>query len=214
MAARSNTSWIRCAVRSPGGRVVLVQLSASVHPVRRQGRGRDGSEVVGGDAVDPDAPAGARLDARDSVKPGDTLTVTYSPHRTAPNVGFARRLVVNGKFLDEGCDAAAARARGGPSGVRNHGRGRCPAAGADSRDFSGHWDRSSPIVSFGNVPSGARARTPACRRRRSRRRDARCARNEPAGLRAPPVHAAERSARPMRAARPGPSSHDRNHRAS
>ena len=39
---------------------------------------------------------------RDSVKPGDTLTVTYSPHRSAPNVGFARRIVVNGKFLDEG----------------------------------------------------------------------------------------------------------------
>jgi hypothetical protein len=39
---------------------------------------------------------------RESVKPGDTLTVTYSPHRTAPNVGFARRIEVNGKFLDEG----------------------------------------------------------------------------------------------------------------
>jgi len=39
---------------------------------------------------------------RDSVKPGDTLTVTYSPHRSAPNVGFARRIEVNGKFLDEG----------------------------------------------------------------------------------------------------------------
>jgi hypothetical protein len=39
---------------------------------------------------------------RDSVKPGDTLTVTYSPHRTAPYVGFARRIEVNGKFLDEG----------------------------------------------------------------------------------------------------------------
>jgi hypothetical protein len=24
------------------------------------------------------------------------------------------------------------------------------------RDFSGHWDRTSPIVSFGNVPTGAR----------------------------------------------------------
>jgi hypothetical protein len=44
----------------------------------------------------------ARGWTRDSVKPGDMLTVTYSPHRTAPNVGFARRLVVNGKFLDEG----------------------------------------------------------------------------------------------------------------
>ena len=44
----------------------------------------------------------ARGWTRDSVKPGDTLTVTYSPHRTAPNVGFARRLVVNGTFLDEG----------------------------------------------------------------------------------------------------------------
>ena len=27
---------------------------------------------------------------------------------------------------------------------------------ADPRDFSGHWDRTSPIVSFGNVPTGAR----------------------------------------------------------
>ena len=39
---------------------------------------------------------------RDSVKPGDTLTVTYSPHRTAPHIGFARRIEVNGTFLDEG----------------------------------------------------------------------------------------------------------------
>jgi Family of unknown function (DUF6152) len=37
-----------------------------------------------------------------SIKPGDTLTVTYSPHRTAPRVGFARRIELNGKFLDEG----------------------------------------------------------------------------------------------------------------
>lgn len=37
-----------------------------------------------------------------SIKPGDTVTVTYSPHRTAPNVGFARRIEINGKFLDEG----------------------------------------------------------------------------------------------------------------
>jgi hypothetical protein len=39
---------------------------------------------------------------RDSVKPGDTLTVTYSPHRSAPTVGFARRVEVNGKLLGEG----------------------------------------------------------------------------------------------------------------
>ena len=44
----------------------------------------------------------ARGWTRDSVKPGDTLTVTYSPHRTAPRVGFARRIEVNGTFLDEG----------------------------------------------------------------------------------------------------------------
>ena len=44
----------------------------------------------------------ARGWTRNSVKPGDKLTVTYSPHRTAPNVGFARRIEVNGKFLDEG----------------------------------------------------------------------------------------------------------------
>ena len=40
--------------------------------------------------------------SRESVKAGDTISVTYSPHRTAPNVGFARRIEVNGKFLDEG----------------------------------------------------------------------------------------------------------------
>jgi hypothetical protein len=31
----------------------------------------------------------------------------------------------------------------------------------DPRDLSGHWDRSSPIVSFGNVPSGAPREDPA-----------------------------------------------------
>jgi hypothetical protein len=44
----------------------------------------------------------ARGWSQTSIKPGDTVTVTYSPHRTAPNVGFARRIEVNGKFLDEG----------------------------------------------------------------------------------------------------------------
>ena len=44
----------------------------------------------------------ARGWSRTSIKPGDTLTVMYSPHRTAARVGFARRIEVNGKFLDEG----------------------------------------------------------------------------------------------------------------
>jgi hypothetical protein len=44
----------------------------------------------------------ARGWSQSSIKPGDTVTVTYSPHRTAPNVGFARRIEVNGTFLDEG----------------------------------------------------------------------------------------------------------------
>lgn len=39
---------------------------------------------------------------RDSVKSGDTLTVTYSPHKSAQYVGFARRIEVNGKYLDQG----------------------------------------------------------------------------------------------------------------
>jgi hypothetical protein len=39
---------------------------------------------------------------RNSMMPGDTISVVYSPHRTAPNVGFARRIEVNGEFLDEG----------------------------------------------------------------------------------------------------------------
>jgi hypothetical protein len=38
---------------------------------------------------------------RDSIKPGDTLAVSYSPHRTAENVGFARRLWLNGEPLYE-----------------------------------------------------------------------------------------------------------------
>jgi hypothetical protein len=32
--------------------------------------------------------------------------------------------------------------------------------GTDLRDFSGHWDRTSPIVSFGNVPTGAPRESP------------------------------------------------------
>ena len=45
---------------------------------------------------------------RASIKPGDTLTLTYSPHITAENVGVARRVLVNGQFLsiepgDEEC---------------------------------------------------------------------------------------------------------------
>ncbi len=44
----------------------------------------------------------ARGWTRTALKPGDTIAVTYSPHRTAPNVGFARRIEVNGKFFDEG----------------------------------------------------------------------------------------------------------------
>lgn len=38
---------------------------------------------------------------RDSVKKGDTLSVTGSPHKTASNVMFARRLEVNGKLLPQ-----------------------------------------------------------------------------------------------------------------
>jgi len=36
---------------------------------------------------------------RRSIKPGDTLTVTYNPHKTAAKVGVARRLLINGKYL-------------------------------------------------------------------------------------------------------------------
>jgi hypothetical protein len=34
-----------------------------------------------------------------SIKPGDTLTVTYNPHKTMPTVAQPVRLLVNGKFL-------------------------------------------------------------------------------------------------------------------
>ena len=37
---------------------------------------------------------------RNSLKPGDTLTITYSPHRTVANVGMARSVEVNGESLD------------------------------------------------------------------------------------------------------------------
>src|SRR5262245_47515500 len=34
-----------------------------------------------------------------SIKPGDTLTVTYNPHKTMPTVAQPVRLLVNGKFF-------------------------------------------------------------------------------------------------------------------
>jgi hypothetical protein len=33
-----------------------------------------------------------------TVKPGDTLTITYNPHKTMPTVAQPVRLLVNGKF--------------------------------------------------------------------------------------------------------------------
>jgi hypothetical protein len=36
---------------------------------------------------------------RNSIKPGDILTVTYNPHKTAPRVAIARRVLINGRFL-------------------------------------------------------------------------------------------------------------------
>jgi hypothetical protein len=36
---------------------------------------------------------------RNSIKPGDVLTVSYNPHKTAPRVAIARRVLINGKFL-------------------------------------------------------------------------------------------------------------------
>ena len=36
---------------------------------------------------------------RRSIKPGDTLTITYNPHKTTGQVGVARRLLINGKYL-------------------------------------------------------------------------------------------------------------------
>ena len=38
---------------------------------------------------------------RNTVKAGDTLTVSGPPHRTAPYVIFARRVEVNGKLLPQ-----------------------------------------------------------------------------------------------------------------
>ena len=38
---------------------------------------------------------------RSSVKPGDTLTVTGPPHKTAERVIFARRVEINGKLLEQ-----------------------------------------------------------------------------------------------------------------
>ncbi len=55
-------------------------------------------------------PTGLRAQGwnRTSIKSGDTLDLTYSPHVSAENVGIARRVVVNGEFLpiepgDEEC---------------------------------------------------------------------------------------------------------------
>jgi hypothetical protein len=39
---------------------------------------------------------------RNSVKPGDTVTVSGPPHKSAPTVIFARRVELNGKLLEQG----------------------------------------------------------------------------------------------------------------
>ena len=64
----------------------------------------ENGDVISWAAVMRLSPVGLRRRGwtRDSLKPGDTITVIYSPHRTAANVGFARRIEVNGEFLDEG----------------------------------------------------------------------------------------------------------------
>jgi len=38
---------------------------------------------------------------RESIKSGDAISVTMYPHKTAPTVGNARRLLINGKLLAE-----------------------------------------------------------------------------------------------------------------
>lgn len=38
---------------------------------------------------------------RSSIKPGDTITITLTPHKTAPFVGNTRRIEVNGALLAE-----------------------------------------------------------------------------------------------------------------
>ena len=38
---------------------------------------------------------------RNSMKPGDTITITLTPHKTAPLVGNTRRIEVNGTLLAE-----------------------------------------------------------------------------------------------------------------
>jgi hypothetical protein len=40
--------------------------------------------------------------SRESVKPGDTLTVSGPPHKSASNIVFARRVEINGKLLEQG----------------------------------------------------------------------------------------------------------------
>ena len=39
--------------------------------------------------------------AKTAIKVGDTITLTMNPHKTASTVGQARRIVINGKLLDE-----------------------------------------------------------------------------------------------------------------
>lgn len=36
-----------------------------------------------------------------TLKPGDAITVTMTPHRTAPRMGNCMRLIVNGKLVSE-----------------------------------------------------------------------------------------------------------------
>jgi hypothetical protein len=64
----------------------------------------DGGAIEKWSAVFQPTPTNLRAAGwtRTSVKPGDTLTVSGPPHKSAATVIFARRVEVNGKLLEQG----------------------------------------------------------------------------------------------------------------
>ena len=195
-----------------------VHVSASVHRVRREGREREYPEVVGGLPADAHSATGTRGWTRDSVKTGDTLAVIGLASQDAPNVVFARR-------VEDQREVPRRRrvSRSAASAMRNACFATVIVAAALTswRRPASKFESARPSRALGSHDVHRQLRQRAERRPRQSHRSGSAlhaegredVRREQAGLRPSTVHAAERSAGPLRAAGPASSSQHRDRRA-
>ena len=91
--------------------------------------------------------------SRDSIKPGDKVTVTYRPHIEKPQVGQMRR----SRSTARRCRCPSDRMHGALALALVAIAVRLDAQPAFApHDLAGHWDRTSPLESFANTPGGTR----------------------------------------------------------